>query len=67
MSKTLTRVPMQSILVIRANKRVYPEIGKPFDFTAEEVEQIEAGAPEALSTMATVDVSQGDRKPSEDI
>jgi hypothetical protein len=65
MSKTVTRVPTQSVLVIRDGQRVYPEIGKPFEFTADEVKQLERGAPEALSTLAMVDVTE--EKKSEDI
>ena len=36
------RVPVQSIGVSRDGKTVYPEIGKAFNFTASEVEEINA-------------------------
>lgn len=36
------RVPLGSIGVTRDKKTVYPEIGKPFDFTADELSEINA-------------------------
>lgn len=56
------RTPMQSVIVTRDKKRVTPEIGKPFEFTAHEIAEIDAMNPDALSTLATVDVSQGEKK-----
>lgn len=51
--------PTQSLCVERAGKRVYPEIGVPFDFTDEEVAQAPAGA---LSDIATVSLSESEVK-----
>lgn len=59
------RTPMQSVVVIRDKKRVTPEIGKPFEFTKEEVAEIEEMNPDALSTLATVDVSEVEKKPED--
>lgn len=36
------RIPLGSIGVTRDKKTVYPKVGEPFDFTAEEVAQINA-------------------------
>lgn len=36
------RVPLGAIGVTRGGKTVYPDIGKPFDFTSDEVDQINA-------------------------
>ena len=57
-ASSTVRVPMQSVTVHRNGKSVTPDIGKPFEFTAEELEQIEAANPAAVSTQGTVDVSQ---------
>lgn len=60
------RTPTQSVIVMRGTKRVTPEIGKPFEFTKEEIEQIDAMNPDALSTQVTTDVTEAEKK-SEDI
>ncbi|WP_281686687.1 hypothetical protein [Pseudomonas citronellolis] len=36
------RIPLSTIVVHRDGKRVTPEIGRPFDFTSEEVAEISA-------------------------
>ena len=41
-------VPTVSVVVIRDDKRTHPEIGKKFDFTAEEVKSINESHPGAL-------------------
>ncbi|WP_438861427.1 DUF7443 domain-containing protein, partial [Lactococcus petauri] len=41
----MKRTPLQSIVVVRDGKSMSPPIGAPFDFSAEEVEQIEAMSP----------------------
>ena len=63
------RTPLQSVIVHRPNPddpkkpiRVIPEIGKPFEFTADEIKQIEKANPSALSTKAVVDLTE-DGKP----
>ena len=53
----VSRVPQQSVVVVRKGEKVYPPIGKPFDFTQEEVEMIEASNPDALSSHVLVDLT----------
>lgn len=62
----MKRVPLQSIVVQRDGKSFTPPIGQPFDFTKEEVDQIERMAPEAISTEAVVDVTavEAESKPA---
>ena len=64
------RTPKQTVVVMRDGKSVTPPIGEPFEFTKEEVEQIEAMNPDAISTEATVDLTQADaadpKKPAGD-
>lgn len=43
MAKNKTLVPLSGTVVVRDGQRVRPQIGKPFDFTAEEIEQLKAG------------------------
>ncbi len=57
----MKRVPLQSITVIRKNQACVPPIGEPFDFTDEEVAQIETMNPDALGTMAVVDVAKAEK------
>jgi len=52
--KSLLRTPLQSVVVVRDKKAVVPPLGQPFEFTAEEVEQIEAANPNAISDQITV-------------
>lgn len=42
------RIPVQTITVGRDGKNVIPTIGQPFDFTDEEIKQIEASNPAAV-------------------
>lgn len=53
-----TRTPLQSVVVFRDGKQLSPPLNIPFEFTAEEIEQIEAVNPDALSTLAVVDVTK---------
>lgn len=48
MAELISRVPLQSIVVVRNGKQVTPELGKPFGFTAQEVDEIEALNPAAI-------------------
>lgn len=57
----MKRVPLQSITVIRKSQAFVPPIGEPFDFTDDEVEQIEAMNPDALGTKAVVDVVKAEK------
>lgn len=45
------RVPTQRIILTRDGKRVIPTIGKPFDFTQGEIEQIESVNPRAIRKL----------------
>jgi hypothetical protein len=56
------RTPLQSVVVFRNKERVEPEIGKPFDFTDEEVEHIDAANPAALSDVIVTPVAEADKK-----
>lgn len=51
------RVPLQSIVVVRDGKQMSPPIGVPFEFTKDEIDQVMAMNPDALTTKATVDVT----------
>lgn len=50
------RTPVQTVTVVREGKTVYPAIGKPFNFTEDEINQIEAANPDAISTKIEVEV-----------
>lgn len=50
------RTAVQTITVVRDGKTVTPTIGKPFNFTEDEIEQIEAMNPDAISTKIEVEV-----------
>lgn len=63
MSKTrssapsLMRTVMQSVIVGRDGELICPPVGQPFEFTANEIAQIERANPAAISTIATLDMS----------
>jgi hypothetical protein len=54
---SLVRTVMQSITLGRDGKVVNPTVGQTFEFTAEEIEQIEKANPAAISVIATLDLS----------
>lgn len=54
---SIPRVPMQSVVVHRDGKAVVPAIGQVFEFTADEVADIERMNPDALTAQAVVDLS----------
>ena len=54
------RAPKQSVRVLRDGKTIEPPIGEPFEFTDEEVADIMAANPEAISTEAVVDLKASD-------
>lgn len=55
------RVPAQTITVVRNGKLKNPTIGEPFEFTAEEIEQVERLNPSAFSKTRVVTVAdEGD-------
>jgi len=56
-STVAKRVPQQSVVVYRDGKQVVPPIGVVFDFTADEVAEIERMNPAAITANAVVDLS----------
>lgn len=48
MAELISRVPVQSIVVVRDGKQITPDLDKPFNFTAQEVEDIERVNPSAM-------------------
>lgn len=48
------RSPVNTVVVMRDGKRVVPPIGKPFDFTAEEVADFERILPGSLAKVSRV-------------
>jgi len=45
----------ESVLLMRDGKRVRPEIGKSFDLTKEEIEDIKRVRPQAISAVPVVE------------
>jgi hypothetical protein len=45
------RIPRQNIKVIRKGAPVWPDIGVPFNFTDDEIAQIEESSPDALENV----------------
>ena len=43
-------IPRQSIKVMRDGQPALPEIGQPFDFTDDEIAEIEIASPDALES-----------------
>ncbi len=58
------RVPQQSVVVVRDKASVSPPLGLPFEFTQDEIDQINAANPDALSTEAVVDLAKEEKKPA---
>ena len=61
------RIPVQTITVGRDGKNIIPTIGQPFDFTDEEIKQIEASNPTAVRNPvveAEPVVEQAEAKPT---
>jgi hypothetical protein len=54
------REVIQSITLGRGTQRLNLTTGMVFDFTDEELAEIEASNPQALSKTTTVDLSEGD-------
>lgn len=48
------RMINEGVIVHRDGKRIRPEIGKMFDLTADEIEQLEKIRPQAISTLKEV-------------
>lgn len=59
------RVPLQSVVVLRNKQSVTPPLDKPFEFTDDEIAQIEAVNPAALSDVVTVPVADLEKKPED--
>lgn len=60
------RTMTQSVTLLRGNERVTLEAGKTHDLSTEEISDILAVSPGALSTTATVDLSDSDVTDVED-
>jgi hypothetical protein len=54
----MKRTAKQSVVVVRDGKAVTPTIGEAFDFTDEEVEQITAMNPDALSAEVVINLTK---------
>jgi hypothetical protein len=54
---SLVRTVLQSVTVGRDGKSVTLPVGQPFEFTADEIEQIEKMNPTAISTQVVLDTS----------
>jgi hypothetical protein len=57
----MKRVPLQSITLIRDKKVLMPPIGEAFDFTDDEVAQIEKMNPDAIGEVASVNVAKAEK------
>lgn len=53
-------IAKEGIIVVRNGKRVRPEIGKAFDFTKDEVEQLMSVRPSAIAELPKVEESKGE-------
>lgn len=51
------RVPVQTIIVNREGKNIRPPIGKPFDFTPEELDDIMRVNPAAVTKIENVEIN----------
>lgn len=58
------RVPLQSVVVKRDGASTIPMIGQPFEFTEQEVAEIEATNPDALTAEVVVDMAKEEKKSS---
>lgn len=55
------RIPLQTVIFQRDKQRMVPEVGKPFDFTKEEIEQITKLNPDALGKLPTEQEQANDK------
>lgn len=60
-----TRVCVQSVTVMRDGKPFSPAVGAPFDFTKDELADIERMNPDAITKQVTVDVTAAPKKAAE--
>ena len=58
------RKAIHSLVVVRKDKRLEVAPGQEFDFTEDEIDQINQANPDALSTEGTVDLAAQDAKPA---
>ena len=49
------RIVKQGVVVVRDGKRVRPQPGKAFDFTAEEIKQLEEISPNSIAKLSEVE------------
>lgn len=52
------RIVKEGVVVLREGKRVRPAVGKAFDFTAEEIKQLEKVRPQAIGKLSEVEVDE---------
>ena len=57
------RKATQSITLVRKDKRIEIKPGQEFDFTEDEIADIAAVSADALSTVGTVDLTEGEAAP----
>lgn len=60
------RIPVNKIIVHRDGKRFAPPLGKPFDFTAAELEDIKAVNPGAVRKVINESADAKDAKDAKD-
>jgi hypothetical protein len=54
------RLVKQTVIVVRDDKRVRPPIGKPFNFTKDEIEELNARNPNCIGPVTKVVEDEGD-------
>lgn len=56
------RIPQETVFVVRDGKTVKPEIGKPFNFTTDELDDLKRLRPQAIRVPVneTADADDGD-------
>lgn len=52
------RIVKEGVVVLREGKRVRPAVGKAFDFTAEEIKQLEKVRPQSIGKLSEVEVDE---------
>ena len=64
MADLISRVPVQSVVVVRNGKFETPELGKPFNFTQLEIDDIEASNPGAIRKPVVEKADEPAAKPA---
>lgn len=60
------RTPRQPVSVLRDGKRVLPEVGRPFDFTNDEIEKFDRLSPNWVDRKAVIASAAGERIDGDD-